>query len=48
MARFAPPLADAGDERRLLLDGTFIRTRRCAALATADNGDPLCTPSSTA
>ncbi|WP_419998337.1 transposase family protein [Streptomyces boninensis] len=31
----------AGEDRRLLLDGTLIPTWRCAALATEDNDDPL-------
>jgi hypothetical protein len=45
LAACAPDLADAlraaGEQRRLLLDGTLIRTWRCAGLATEDNHDPL-------
>lgn len=31
----------AGEDRRLLLDGTLIPTWRCTALATGTNSDPL-------
>jgi hypothetical protein len=45
LVSLAPTLADAidacGEQRRLLLDGTLIRTWRCAALATDANPDPL-------
>ncbi|MHC0429973.1 transposase family protein [Streptomyces sp. O3] len=45
LAACAPDLAEAvkaaGHKRRLLLDGTLIRTWRCAGLATETNDDPL-------
>ncbi|GAA2934315.1 transposase family protein [Streptomyces thioluteus] len=45
LSAHAPTLADAvqaaGPRRRLLLDGTLIRTWRCAAQATEDNDDLL-------
>ncbi|MDK1477088.1 transposase family protein [Streptomyces sp. 549] len=45
LAAHAPDLSDAvtasGTRRRLLLDGTLIRTWRCAGLATETNPDPL-------
>jgi hypothetical protein len=45
LAACAPDLARAvraaGPQRRLLLDGTLIRTWRCTGLATGTNPDPL-------
>ncbi|MFZ3475720.1 transposase family protein [Streptomyces sp. 4.24] len=45
LAAYAPDLQDAVQaarpERRLLLDGTLIRTWRCGAVTTKTNSDPL-------